>query len=46
MVSLVANQIVIDDHLAADFDWKTLYDRIWSAVEAVIGGKIKDEKIQ
>ena len=42
VVSLVANQIVIDDHLAANCDWKTFYDRIWSAVEAVIDDRVKD----
>ena len=45
VVSLVANQIVIDNHLAADCDWKTFYDRIWSAVEAAIDGKMKDDKL-
>ena len=38
-MTLGANQLVITDTTRAACGWKTVYDRTWSAAEAVAAGK-------
>jgi hypothetical protein len=38
-VTLVANEIVVADPTLPACGWKTFYDRLWSAVDAVAAGR-------